>query len=249
MSMKAFERLLFAIIIGVLSTRNALAQTPSPAGTATPSMTAIDGWVQVSVLSESVKKPPSAFSQEEALALLDQYDFSTFLATDPWFGNSTTPVDFQAVLVPSADVSRVKADLHAWTTRLVVQAGTEPGEASFGPRAFQLWSIEDRIRQLCHAGLERKLLSMSASEMTYESRFSNCPQNVPSRLGGTFGLGPDRVVLTRAVITEKSLSSGTKIVNLSYEVKGSEFTPSQREEGMKLISDARFAALAPSGSG
>jgi hypothetical protein len=159
-------------------------------------------------------------------------DLSTFQPIDPWLGMESSPNPAaQEIFVEAMEAQRVRADAHAWTRRYVIQIGHSANPLSISPRVYNMMSIGDVDRQICTTGVRRTLVSLSESDMIYESEFSNCPK-----------LGPDRIVLTRLMLGEADWLRGSQIAcSCSYEVKGIGMTPAERAEAMRLILAPRLA--------
>ncbi len=155
------------------------------------------------------------------------FDLSPFLAIDPFVGpwNPPLPTE-QRVFVKASEAPRVKLDRDGWNERFVVQlAVNNLSEPKRGTSQAERLSFDDPARVLCHQAVTRRMLTSTATDAIYESKFTDCPS-----------FGPDRVVLTRDLVGNwDSIRHSQAIFSFSYESKGDRLTQAQRTVGMKLI--------------
>lgn len=157
----------------------------------------------------------------------NHFDLSPILAMDPFTGVWAAPLPTaQAVFVRSASYQRLKADPDEWDERFVVQLAVNRGpEGKIGAGEAERLSSQDPARIQCHDKVTRKLISVTPADVTYESRYVDCPD---------YGL--DRVVLTREALGNWDATRGSQAVfSFSFESLGDRLTAAQRAEGSKLI--------------
>jgi len=155
------------------------------------------------------------------------FDLSPFLGLDPFLGpwNPPLPTE-QKVFVKTAEAARVRMDRDGWNERFVIELSVNSIEdPKRGTSMAERLAFEDPARVLCHKGITRRMISSTAIDAIYESKFTDCPQ-----------FGPDRVVLTRDLVGNwDSIRHSQGIFSFSYESRGDRLTQAQMTEGMKLI--------------